>query len=173
MNCRLLNLARASLSLATNSSNSPGSLSWAMYTTNRPFDYSKNLAILRKTGDHSRWYGAYHERWHWNTLLPESGFISEGTPNRDLGRFRTGDTTQCGQGEVYANVWQTDRIARIDSATGRVFGWIDLTGLLSVQDRQTPVDVLNGIAYDAEHNRLFMTGKLWPKLFEIKLISTR
>jgi glutamine cyclotransferase len=42
-----------------------------------------------------------------------------------------------------------------------------------VQDRQTPVDVLNGIAYDAEHNRLFMTGKLWPKLFEIKLISTR
>jgi glutamine cyclotransferase len=77
------------------------------------------------------------------------------------------------QGEVYANVWQTDRIVRIDPVTGRVLGWIDLTGLLSVQDRRTPVDVLNGIAYDAEHNRLFVTGKLWPKLFEIKLISTR
>ena len=76
-------------------------------------------------------------------------------------------------GEIYANIWKTDRIARIDPATGRVLGWIDLTGLLSAQDRQTPVDVLNGIAYDAESDRLFVTGKLWPKLFEIKLIPPR
>jgi glutamine cyclotransferase len=70
--------------------------------------------------------------------------------------------------EVWANVWQTDRIARIDPNSGRVVGWIDLTGLLSAEDRaQQPVDVLNGIAYDAENDRLFVTGKLWPKLFEI------
>ncbi len=74
-------------------------------------------------------------------------------------------------GEVYANVWQTDRIARIDPQTGQVTGWIDLTGLLSEKDRVEPVGVLNGIAYDAENDRLFVTGKLWPKIFEIELIS--
>ena len=73
-------------------------------------------------------------------------------------------------GEVYANVWLTDRIAMIDPETGRVVGWIDLTGLLSAEDVSQPVDVLNGIAYDAKQNRLFVTGKLWPKLFEIKLV---
>lgn len=73
-------------------------------------------------------------------------------------------------GEVYANIWQTDRIVRIDPDTGRVTGWIDLTGLLSAADLSQPVDVLNGITYDAEHDRLFVTGKLWPSLFEIKLV---
>jgi glutamine cyclotransferase len=75
------------------------------------------------------------------------------------------------QGEIYANVWQTDRIARIAPGTGRVVGWVDLEGLLSAAERTEPVDVLNGIAYDAETDRLFVTGKLWPKLFEIELIS--
>jgi len=73
-------------------------------------------------------------------------------------------------GEIYANVWLTDRIAMIDPRTGRVLGWIALTGLLSGEDLSQPVNVLNGIAYDAEHDRLFVTGKLWPKLFEIKLV---
>lgn len=74
-------------------------------------------------------------------------------------------------GEVWANVYQTDRIARIDPNSGHVAGWIDLTGLLSAEDRaQQPVDVLNGIAYDAENDRLFVTGKLWPKLFQIELL---
>lgn len=73
-------------------------------------------------------------------------------------------------GEIFANVFQTDRIARINPKTGKVVGWIDLTGILDSEDRRTPVDVLNGIAYDAEKNRLFVTGKLWPKLFEIELI---
>lgn len=76
------------------------------------------------------------------------------------------------KGEIWANVWQTDRIARIDAATGQVAGWIDLTGLLSAEDRVRPVDVLNGIAYDAAGDRLFVTGKLWPKLFEIELFAT-
>jgi glutamine cyclotransferase len=75
------------------------------------------------------------------------------------------------QGEIYANIWQTDRIARISPETGRVVGWVDLEGLLTAEDRSEPVDVLNGIAYDAGTDHLFVTGKLWPKLFEIKLIS--
>jgi glutamine cyclotransferase len=73
------------------------------------------------------------------------------------------------KGEVYANIWQTDRIARIDPATGKVVGWIDLTGLLAPADRTGEADVLNGIAYDAAGDRLFVTGKCWPKLFEIRL----
>jgi glutamine cyclotransferase len=75
------------------------------------------------------------------------------------------------KGEVYANIYQTDRIARIDPASGKVVGWIDLTGILSPADRVRQVDVLNGIAYDAATNRLFVTGKWWPKLFEIKLVK--
>ena len=73
------------------------------------------------------------------------------------------------RGEILANVWQTDRIARIDPQTGHVTGWIDLTGLLPPGDRRQPVDVLNGIAYDPRTDRLFVTGKWWPKLFEITL----
>jgi glutamine cyclotransferase len=74
------------------------------------------------------------------------------------------------EGEVYANVWQSDRIARISPTTGRVLGWIDLAGLLNPNDLQRPADVLNGIAYDAAQGRLFVTGKWWPRLFEIKLV---
>jgi glutamine cyclotransferase len=76
-------------------------------------------------------------------------------------------------GEIYANIWKSDRIARIDPETGEVAGWIDLAGLLSPEDRSEPVDVLNGIAYDAEGDHLFVTGKLWPKLFEIELTLSR
>ena len=73
-------------------------------------------------------------------------------------------------GEVYANIWQTDRIARIDPKTGHVVGWIDLAGLLPVKERvEGQTDVLNGIAYDSVNQRLWVTGKLWPKLYEIKL----
>jgi glutamine cyclotransferase len=73
-------------------------------------------------------------------------------------------------GEILANVWQSERIARIDLKTGAVTGWIDLSGILSVVERGPGVDVLNGIAYDAVGDRLFVTGKGWPKLFEIELI---
>ena len=74
------------------------------------------------------------------------------------------------KGEVFANIWQTDRIARINPTTGEVTGWIDLSGLLKPSDRTPDTDVLNGIAYDAATNRLFVTGKKWPKLFEITLV---
>jgi glutamine cyclotransferase len=75
------------------------------------------------------------------------------------------------EGEIYANVWQTDRIARVSPATGEVLGWIDLSGLLTPPDREGGEDVLNGIAYDAQAKRLFVTGKLWPKVFEIEVVS--
>jgi len=74
-------------------------------------------------------------------------------------------------GEIFANVWQTDYIARISPSTGQVLGWIDLRGLLDSESYKGKQDVLNGIAYDKERKRLFVTGKLWPKLFEIQLVS--
>ena len=73
------------------------------------------------------------------------------------------------QGLIFANVWRTDKIALISPETGEVLAWIDLRGLLSPEDRAQGVDVLNGIAYDQVNNRLFVTGKLWPRLFEIEL----
>ena len=75
------------------------------------------------------------------------------------------------QGEIFANIWLTERIARINPLTGQVTGWIDLKGILSPEDSSEKVDVLNGIAYDAENDRLLVTGKFWPKLFEIELIK--
>lgn len=73
------------------------------------------------------------------------------------------------KGEIWANVYMTDRIARIDPASGEVVGWIDLTGILTRAERTGQEDVLNGIAYDAAGDRIFVTGKLWPRLFEIRL----
>jgi len=76
------------------------------------------------------------------------------------------------QGNLLANIWQTDRIARIDPDTGHVVAWIDLAGLLPKRDRiPGHTDVLNGIAYDSGKDRLFVTGNLWPKLFEIRIIK--
>jgi glutamine cyclotransferase len=72
------------------------------------------------------------------------------------------------EGEIYANIWQSDVIARISPQTGDVFGWIDLSGL---RDDDPQAGVLNGIAYDAESGRLFVTGKNWPNLYEIELIT--
>jgi glutaminyl-peptide cyclotransferase len=77
------------------------------------------------------------------------------------------------KGEVYANIWQQDRIAIIAPKTGKVVRWVDMSNLLSDDDRLNQVDVLNGIAYDSVHDRLFVTGKLWPKLFEIKIVPKK
>ncbi|HKW02404.1 MAG TPA: glutaminyl-peptide cyclotransferase [Vicinamibacterales bacterium] len=74
------------------------------------------------------------------------------------------------KGEVYANVWGTDSIVRIAPETGQVTGWINLAGILPVADRTPGADVLNGIAYDAARDRLFVTGKQWSKLFEVRLV---
>jgi glutamine cyclotransferase len=90
-----------------------------------------------------------------------------GVPVEDLNELEYID------GEVWANVWTTDRIVVIDPATGVVAANVDMTGLLPPEERPPGTDVLNGIAYDTEGDRLFVTGKKWPKLFEIKLVPPR
>lgn len=77
-------------------------------------------------------------------------------------------------GELWANIWMTDWVARIDPATGEVTGWIDLSGLLTQEERTSPtgqalVDVTNGLAYDPATKRLLVTGKLWPRLFAVEV----
>jgi glutamine cyclotransferase len=91
---------------------------------------------------------------------------AEGKPITQLNELEVVD------GQLYANVWGTDVIARIDPDSGNVVGWIDLTDLLPVAQRGTssPDAVLNGIAYEPKGRRLFVTGKLWPKLYEIELV---
>ena len=73
-------------------------------------------------------------------------------------------------GEIYANVWHMDRIARISPKDGHVIAWIDLAGLLPDDQKIDAESVLNGIAYDAQHDRIFVTGKQWPTIFEIKVV---
>lgn len=88
-----------------------------------------------------------------------------GQPIRELNELEFID------GEIWANVWQTDWILRIDPSTGQVTSFLDLIGILAPSDKTGMEDVLNGIAYDAEHKRIFLTGKLWPRIIEIKLKS--
>jgi glutamine cyclotransferase len=96
---------------------------------------------------------------------------ADGAPVDELNELEwVADADAPGGGSIYANIWQTDRIARIDPTTGHVTAWIDLTGLFPVSERKDPNDdVLNGIAWDAAGKRLFVTGKNWPQLFEIRI----
>jgi glutaminyl-peptide cyclotransferase len=91
--------------------------------------------------------------------------VAEGKPVSQLNELEWVD------GQIFANVWQTDLIARIDPESGQVVGWINLAGILPASDRTRETNVLNGIAYHAPSKRLFVTGKLWPKLFEIQLVA--
>ena len=88
-----------------------------------------------------------------------------GQPIRELNELEFID------GEIWANVWQTDWLLRIDPSTGQVTSFLDLKGILAPSDKTGMEDVLNGIAYDAEHKRIFVTGKLWPRIFEIRIKS--
>ncbi|GAB4372648.1 MAG: glutaminyl-peptide cyclotransferase [Calditrichia bacterium] len=99
--------------------------------------------------------------------LVETGYIqvtAQGKPVHGLNEL------EFIQGEIFANVWPTHQIVRISPESGQVTGWIDLNGILGGRDQYGQVDVLNGIAYDAENHRIFVTGKLWPHIFEIELI---
>jgi glutaminyl-peptide cyclotransferase len=71
------------------------------------------------------------------------------------------------EGEIWANVWMTDRIARISPKTGEVSAWVDLSTLFPAAERLPPADVLNGIAYDKATRRIYITGKKWPRLYQI------
>ncbi len=105
----------------------------------------------------------------WNAVsLNEERRITVHDGDRQIDRL---NELECVRGEIFANVWQTDRIARISPGDGRVLGWIDAASLLTAEERSQNADVLNGIAYDPAGDRLFVTGKLWPKLFEIKLVK--
>ena len=108
---------------------------------------------------------------------PEIRFL-EPTTFRELGRItvtangqplRNLNELEWVKGEIFANVWMTNYIARIDPQTGEVKGWIDLSRLVDSVERRTPDDVLNGIAYDEAGDRLFVTGKNWPSLFQIRI----
>jgi glutamine cyclotransferase len=77
------------------------------------------------------------------------------------------------KGKIFANIWQTDNIVLIDPQNGKIISWIDLSGLKEHLDTKDGIDVLNGIAYDKENDRLFVTGKLWPNLFEIEIIPEK
>lgn len=89
----------------------------------------------------------------------------------DEGPVRNLNELEYINGEIYANVYQTYKIVRIDPETGKVLAWINLTGILAQKDYLADVDVLNGIAYDDKNDRLFVTGKRWPELFQIELVK--
>ena len=74
-------------------------------------------------------------------------------------------------GEIWANIWKQDLIARISPESGKVIAWLDLSGLRDELPLVQQIDVLNGIAYDAEKDRIFVTGKLWPKVFQIEIVE--
>ncbi len=150
------------------------------YTTDKAFVY--DLKTFKKEGEF------FYEGEGWGlTTDGKSLIMSDGTEHvrfRDPANFsvqRTIDVTLNGQtitnvneleyikGEIYANVWKTPDVLRIDPASGKVVGVIDFSGLLTKDDFNQPIDVMNGIAYDAAGDRLFVTGKWWPKVFEVRI----
>ena len=115
--------------------------------------------------------------------------MSDGTPQlrfwdpetlKELGRLTVTDDgkpvanlneLEYVKGEILANIWLTERIARIDPATGKVKGYINLAGIIQPADLNGNEDTMNGIAYDAKADRLLVTGKRWSKIYEIKLVK--
>ncbi len=154
------------------------------YQNNTGFVYNKDtFELLREFDYPTEGWGITHNGRH---LI-----MSDGTPTlyfldpetfEQVSRIKVYDEStplwginelEYVEGQIYANIWPTERIAMIAPDTGSVTGWIDLKGLLTQQDNSMLVDVLNGIAYDQKNGRLFVTGKFWPELFEIKLIPTK
>jgi glutamine cyclotransferase len=153
------------------------------YQSNVGFVYDKNsFELLREFSYPTEGWGITHDE---SRLIMSDGtpmlyFLDPETLTQD-NRIMVldGDKPVWGlneleyiKGEVFANVWPTERIVRIAPETGKVVGWIDMKGLLPPEDSDQ-VDVFNGIAYDPGRNRLFVTGKFWPNLFEIKLIPAK
>jgi glutaminyl-peptide cyclotransferase len=152
--------------------------------SNLGFIYDRSTLRMRQTFNYSgEGWGITHDE---SRLIMSDGtsvlrFLNPWTM-QELGQLpvRDGGVEVAGlneleyvRGEIYANVWLSDRIARISPVSGAVTGWIDLAGLLAPADKGAPGSVLNGIAYDARGDRLFVTGKRWPRLFEIGLIPRK
>lgn len=140
------------------------------FATERQFDYPGEGWALTQDGKRIIMSDGTPEIRFWDPeTLKELGRITvtdDGQPVKDVNEL------EWIKGEIYANVWMTDRIIRIDPGTGKVTAHIDLTGLLDPSLRVPgETDVLNGIAYDAKTDRIFVTGKKWPKLFEIQLVK--
>jgi glutaminyl-peptide cyclotransferase len=126
---------------------------WGMTRTAKQLITSDGTAVLRfRTPD------TFREVRHITVK-------DDGTPVQQLNEL------EYVKGEIYANVWHSDRIARISPRDGHVIAWIDLAGLLPDSERVDAESVLNGIAYDAQHDRLFVTGKQWPAVFQIQQIA--
>lgn len=160
-----------------------GSLVQLTWTSGKGFVYDRSSFKLLRT------FGYQGEGWGL-TQDKKSLILSDGTPTL---RFLDPETFRVtrhldvidehGQpvenlnelefirGEIFANIWHKDRIARISPRSGRVLGWVDMSGLREQAGASDPEAVLNGIAYDAKTGRIFVTGKLWPRLFEIKIVS--
>jgi glutaminyl-peptide cyclotransferase len=151
------------------------------WKSHKGFVYDRFTFSLLRTFDYEgEGWGLTHDR----TRL----IMSDGTPSlrfldpktfREIHRIRVTDETnrpveninelEYIHGEVYANIWHADRIARISPSTGKVLGWIDLSGIIDKRRLRSSDSVLNGIAYDQVQDRLFVTGKQWPELFQIEL----
>ncbi len=154
------------------------------YQENVGFVYNKDtFELLRKFNYTTEGWGITHNGEHliMSDGTPALYFLDPETFER-VNRIKVYDrnTPLWGlneleyiDGQIYANVWPTERIAMIAPDTGWVTGWIDMKGLLAQQDYTEYVDVFNGIAYDKNNGRLFVTGKYWPKLFEIKVIPAK
>lgn len=140
----------------------------ANFSCLRQFQYTGEGWALTEDGKHIFMSDGSPQIRIWDPeTLQETGRITvteQGQPMKNVNEL------EWIKSEIYANIWMTERIARIDPRTGNIIGWINLTGLLDSQDRiPGETDVLNGIAYDAKGDRLFVTGKKWPKLFEIRV----
>lgn len=104
-------------------------------------------------------------------LDPDFNVLSSVEVWDNKGRVENLNELEMIDGELWANIWQSDRIARIDPLTGKVLGYVELNNLLPREERTPETDVLNGIAWDAVGRRIFVTGKYWPKLYEITVTA--
>lgn len=143
----------------------------ATFTPLKTFHYAGEGWALTSDGDRLIMSdGTPNLRFIDPTTLKVTGHLAvtaEGAPVNNLNEL------EWVKGQIYANIWHSSFIARIDPKSGKVLGWIDLRPLAAQFAAMDPDDVLNGIAYDPAHDRLFVTGKRWPKLYEIQLLPAK
>jgi glutaminyl-peptide cyclotransferase len=155
------------------------------WKTHKGFVYDRHsFSLLRTFQYEGEGWGLTHDKIH---LIMSDGtsylrFLDPRT-FREVRRVRVIDETNYPvenlneleylHGEIYANIWHTDEIVRISPVTGKILRWIDLSGIIDERELRGPDAVLNGIAYDSAGDRLFVTGKQWPNLFEIRVLTHR